>query len=164
MQTGEGRVRVVKIPGKLALVVFLVNMVRQKSMGDPGDCPLEDGDLLPACQREFPAAMRNEIVLLLSNMAKLITDAGGADELVRCDHPSLFCVQTFFCLRLRRLVSVSQTRQIHDTLHAVVHVWSFSEVLVYLMVDEATRVRPKHVLRDLTARSPFAAIMQAWIN
>ena len=50
--------------------------------------------------------------------------------------------------RLRRPVSVPRTRQSIDTLLADVHFWNYQGrgVLVYSLIDEATRFHVTHIL------------------
>ena len=68
--------------------------------------------------------------------------------------------------RLRRPVSVPRTRQFNDTLLADVHLWSFRgrEVLVYSMIDEATRFHVTQILPSQSARDLHEAIMTAWVK
>ena len=69
-------------------------------------------------------------------------------------------------LRLRRPVSVPRTRQFSDTLQADVHFWNFRgrEVLVYSMIDEATRFHVTQILPSQSARDLYEAIMAAWVK
>ena len=100
--------------------------------------------------QEFPEKMRRAIIRIHTNLghpqnltlAKMISDAGASEEMIKCAnrYPCSVC-QRMSPLRLRRPVSVPRTRQFNDTLLADVHFWNFRgcEVLVYSMIDEATR-------------------------
>ena len=68
--------------------------------------------------------------------------------------------------RLRRPVSVPGTRQFNDTLLADVHFWNFRgrEVLVFSMIDEATRFHVTQILPSQSARDLYEAIMAAWLK
>ena len=63
-------------------------------------------------------------------------------------------------------VSVPRTPQFDDTLLADVHFWNYQrrEVLVYQLVDEATRFHVTQVLPSQSARDLCEAIMYAWVK
>ena len=52
------------------------------------------------------------------------------------------------------------------TLLAVVHFWNYQgrEVLVYSMIDEATRFHVTQILPSQSARDLYEAIMTAWVK
>ena len=83
-----------------------------------------------------------------------------------CDSVSVFCVQANVRPRLRRPVSVPRTRQFNDTLLADVHFWNYQgrEVLVYSMIDEATRFHVTQILPSESARDLYQAIMTALVK
>ena len=83
-----------------------------------------------------------------------------------CDSVSVFRVQANVPARLRRSVSVPRTRQFNDTLLADVHFWNFRgrEVLVYSMIDEATRLHVTQILPSQSARDLCEAIMRGWVK
>ena len=68
--------------------------------------------------------------------------------------------------RLRRPVSVPKTRQFSDTLLADVHFWIFPgrEVLLYSVIDEATRFHVTQILPSQSARDLYEAITSAWVQ
>ena len=68
--------------------------------------------------------------------------------------------------RLWRLVSVQRTRQFNDILLADVHVWNYQgrEVLVFSLIDEATRLHVTQILPPQSARDLYEAIMNAWVK
>ena len=59
-----------------------------------------------------------------------------------------------------------RTRQFNDTLLADVHFWNHNgqRVLIYSMIDEATRFHVAEVVEDQTAYSLYQAIMRAWVK
>ena len=79
---------------------------------------------------EFPEQTRRAIIRIHTNLghpqnstlAKMITDAGGSEELIKCAtrYQCSVC-KRMSQPRLRRLVSVPRTRQFNDTLLADVH-------------------------------------------
>ena len=68
--------------------------------------------------------------------------------------------------RLRRPVSVPRTRQFNDTLLADVHFWNYQgrEMLVYSLIDEATRFHVTQIVPSQSARDLYEAIMNAWVK
>ena len=84
-----------------------------------------------------------------------------------CDAVSVYCMQCE-CPgpRLRRPVSVPRTRQFNNTLLADVHFWNYQgrEVLVYSLIDEATRFHVTQIVPSQSARDLYEAIMDAWVK
>ena len=72
------------------------------------------------------------VILKNSTLAKVITDAGGSEEMKMCDSVSVFRVQANVPASSPTSVSVPRTRQFNDTLLADVHFWNYRgrEVLV----------------------------------
>ena len=111
--------------------------------------PSEEDESMREWRQEFPEKMRRAIIRIHTNLghpqnstlAKMISDAGGSEEMIKCAnrYPCSVCKRMSWP-RLRRPVSVSRTRQFNDTLLAGVHFWNFRgrEVLVYSMIDEVT--------------------------
>ena len=97
----------------------------------------------------------------------MISDAGGSEEMIKCAtrYPCSVC-KRMSQLRLRRPVSVPRTRQYNDTLLADVHFWNCQgrEVLVYSMIDYATRFHVTQILSTQSARDLYEAIMTAWVK
>ena len=126
-------------------------------------------------RHEFPEQLRRAIVPIHTNLghpqkstlAKMITDAGGSEEMIKCAtrYPCSVC-KRMHRPRLRRPVSVPRTRQFNDTLLADVHFWNYEgrEVLVYSMIDEATRFHVTQILPSQSARDLYEAIMTAWVK
>ena len=102
-----------------------------------------------------------------STLVKMISDAGGGEEMIKCAtrYPCSVC-RRMSRPRLRRPVSVPRTRQFNGTLLADVHYWNFRgrEVLVYSMIDEATRFHVTQILPSQSARDLYEAIMAAWVK
>ena len=96
-----------------------------------------------------------------------VTDAGGSEEIIKCAtrYPSSVG-KRMSRPRLRRPVSVPRTRQFNDTLLADVHFWNYQgrEVLVYSLIDEATRFHVTQILPSQSARDLYEAIMTAWVK
>ena len=65
--------------------------------------------------------------------------------------------------RLRRPVSVPRTRQFNGTLLGDVHVWNYQgrDVLVYSLIDEATRFHVTQILSSQSGRDLYEAVMTA---
>ena len=85
--------------------------------------------------------------------------------MIKCVYSiSVFLVKRMSQPRLGRPVSVPRTRQFNDTLLADVHFWNYQgrEVLVYSMIDEATRFHVTQFLPSQSARDLCEAIMTAW--
>ena len=99
-----------------------------------------------------------------SILAKTITDASGADELVGCaaECPCSVCGR-LSRPRLRRPVSVPQICFTTRCLLMFISGPS-TEILTYCVIGEATRFHVTHVLRDQTASVSFGGIIQAWIR
>ena len=97
----------------------------------------------------------------------MISDAGGSEEMIKCAtrYPCSVC-KRMSRPRLRRPVSVPRTRQYNDTLLAGVHLWNHQgrEVLVYSLIDEATRFHVTQILPSQSARDLYEAIMTAWVK
>ena len=68
--------------------------------------------------------------------------------------------------RLRRPVSVPRTRQFNNTLLADVHFWDYQgrEVLVYSLIDEATRFHVTQISPSQSARDLYEATMNTWVK
>ena len=110
----------------------------------------EEDEAMREGRQEFLEQTRRTIIRIhtnfghprMSTLAKMIADAGGSEEMVKCAtrYPCSVC-KRMSRPRLRRLVSVPRTRQFNDTLLADVHFWSYQgrDVLVYSLIDEATR-------------------------
>ena len=102
-----------------------------------------------------------------STLAKMISDAGGSEETIKCAtrYPCSVC-KRMSRPRLRRPVSVPRTRQFNDTLLADVHFWNYQcrEVLVYSLIDEATRFHVTQIVPSQSARDLYEAIMNAWVK
>ena len=98
-----------------------------------------------------------------STLAKMIADAGGSECATR--YPCSVC-KRMSRPRIRRLVSVPRTPQFNDTLLADVHFWNHQgrEVLVYSMIDEATRFHVTQILPSQSARDLYEAIMTALVK
>ena len=121
-------------------------------------------------RQEFPEKMRRAIIRIHTNvghpqnstLAKMISDAGGSEEMI---HRATW-YPCSVCKRMPRPVSVPRTRQFNDTLPAYVHFWNFRgrEVLVHSMIDEATRFHVTHILPSQSARDLCEAIMTAWVK
>ena len=127
--------------------------------------PSEEDELMREWRQEFPATIRIHTNLghpQNSTLAKMITDAGGSEEMIKCATRYLCSVcKRMSRPRLRRPVSVPRTRQFNDTLLADVHFWNHqqgSEVLVYSMIDEATRFHVTQILPSQSARDLYEAI------
>ena len=62
--------------------------------------------------------------------------------------------------------SCVRTRQFNDTLLADVNFWNYQgrEVLVYSMIDEATRFHVTQILPAQSGRDLYLAIMTAWVK
>ena len=113
-------------------------------------CPSEEDEAMREWRQEFLEQLRCVIVRIHTNLghpqnstlAKMISDAGGSEEMIKCatQYPCSVC-KRMSRPRLRRLVSVPRTRQFNETLFADVHFWNHRgrEVVVYSMIDEATR-------------------------
>ena len=97
----------------------------------------------------------------------MITDAGGSEEMVKCAtrYPCSVC-KRMSRPRLRRPVSVPRTRQFKDTLLADVNFWNYQdrEVLVYSLIDEATRFHVTRILPSQSPRDLYEGIMTAWVK
>ena len=102
-----------------------------------------------------------------STLAKMISDAGGSEEMIKCAarYPCSVC-KRMSRPRLRRPVSVPRTRQFNDTLLADVHFWNYQgrEFFVYSMIDEATRFHVTRILPSQSARDLYEAIVTAWVK
>ena len=102
-----------------------------------------------------------------STLAKMISDAGGSEEMIKCAtrYPCSVC-KRMSRPRLRRPVSVPRTRQFNDTLLADVHFCNCQgrEVLVYSVIDEATRFHVTQIVPSQSARDLYEAIMNAWVK
>ena len=110
------------------------------------------------------------VTLKNSTLAKMITDvtdAGGSEEMIKCAnrYPCSVC-KRMSPPRLRRPVSNPRNRQFKDTLLADVHFWNYQgrEVLVYSLIDEATRFHVTQILPSQSARDLYEAIMNAWVK
>ena len=124
---------------------------------------------------EFTTETRNAVMKLHTNLghplpstlAKMLSDAGGSEDMIRCAtrYPCPTC-HRHGALRLRRPASVPRTRQFNDTLLVDVHFWDFrgERVLVYSMIDEATRFHVAEVVIRQGAMDLFEAIMRGWIR
>jgi hypothetical protein len=85
-------------------------------------------------RKEFPAETRNAVTRLHTNlghplpstMAKMLSDAGGAEEAIQCvlQYPCPTC-HRHGAPPLRRPASVPRTRQFNDTVLVDVHHWDF---------------------------------------
>ena len=92
-------------------------------------CPSEEDKEMRERQ-EFPEQTRRAISRIHTNLghpqnstlAKMISDAHGSEEMIKCAtrHPCSVC-KRMSRTRLRRPVSVPRTRQFNDTLLADVH-------------------------------------------
>ena len=81
-------------------------------------------------RQEFPEKMRRAIIRIHTNLghpqnstlAKMISDAGGSEDMIKCEtrYPCSVC-KRMSQPRLRRPVSLPRTRQFNDTLVADVH-------------------------------------------
>ena len=112
--------------------------------------PSEEDEAMREWRQEFPEQTRREITRIHTNLghpqnstlAKMITDAGGSEEVIKCAtrYPCSVC-KRMSRPRLQRPVSVPRTRQFNDTLLADVHVWNYQgrEVLMCSLIDEAAR-------------------------
>ena len=93
----------------------------------------------------------------------MISDAGGSEEMIKCAtrYPCSVC-KRMARPRLRRPVSVPRTRQFNDTLLADVHFRNYQgrEVLVYSLIDEATRFHVTQIVPSQSARDLYEAIME----
>ena len=104
--------------------------------------PSEEDEAMRKWRQEFPEQMRRAIIRIHTNLghphnstlAKMISDAGGSEEMIKCStrYPCSVC-KRMSRPRLRRPVSIPRTRQFNDTLLADVHFWNCQghEVLVY---------------------------------
>ena len=88
--------------------------------------PSEEDEAMREGRQEFPEQTRRAIIRIQTNLghpqnstlAKMITDAGGSEEIIKCANRYPCSV----CKRMsRRPVSVPRTRQFNDTLLADVH-------------------------------------------
>ena len=114
-------------------------------------------------RQAFPEQLRRAIVRIHTNLghpqnstlAKVISDAGGSEEVINCatQYPCSVC-KRMSRRRLRRPVSVPRTRQFNDILLAEVHFWNHQgrEVLVCSMIDEATRFHVTQILPSISSR------------
>ena len=137
--------------------------------------PSEEDESMREWRQEFPEKMRRAIIRIHTNLghpqhstlAKMISDAGGCEAMIKCAtrYPCSVC-KRMSRPRLRRPVSVPRTRQFNDTLLADVHFWNFRgrEVSVYSMIDEATRFHVTQILPSQSARDLYEAIMTAWVK
>ena len=112
--------------------------------------PSEEDNAIREWRQEFPEQTRRAISRIhgnlghpqISTLAKMISDAGGSEEMIKCATrcPCSVC-KRMSRPRLRRPVSAPRTRHFNDTLLAHVHFWNYQgrEVLVYSMIDDATR-------------------------
>ena len=137
--------------------------------------PSEEDEAMREWRQEFPEQLRRVIVRIHTNhghpqnsaLAKMISDAGGSEEMIKCAtrYPCSVC-KRMSQPRLRRPVSVPRTRLFNDTLLADVHFWNYQgrEVLVYSMIDEATRFHVTQILLSPSARALYEAIMTAWVK
>ena len=119
--------------------------------------PSEEDQAMREWRQEFPEQLRRVIVRIHTNLghpqkstlAKMISDAGGSEETIKCAtrYPCSSC-KRMSRHRLRRPVSVPRTPQFNDTLLADVYFWNYQgrEVLVYSMIDEATRCLVTQIL------------------
>ena len=95
--------------------------------------PSEEDDSMREWRQEFPEQTRRAIIRIHTNLghpqnstlAKMISDAGGSEEMIKCAtrYPCPVC-KRMSRPRLRRPVSVPRTRQFNDTLLADVHFWT----------------------------------------
>ena len=137
--------------------------------------PLEEDDVIREWRQEFPEQTKRAIIRIHTNLghpqnstlAKMISDAGGSEEMIKCAtrYPCSVC-KRMSRPRPRRLVSVPRTRQFNDTLLADVHFWNYQgrEVLVYSLIDEATRFQVTQIVSSQSARDLYEAIMNAWVK
>ena len=137
--------------------------------------PSEADEAMREWRQKFPEQTRRAIIRIHTNLghplnstlAKMITDAGGSEEMIKCAnrYPCSVC-KRMPRPRLRRPVSVPRTRQFNDTLLADVHFWNYqgSEVLAYSLIDEATRFHVTQVVPSQSARDLYEAIMNAWVK
>ena len=137
--------------------------------------PSEADEAMREWRQEFPEQMRRAIIRIHTNLghlqnstlAKMISDAGGSEEMIKCAtrYPCSVC-KRMSRPRLRRPVSVPRTRQFNDTLLADVHFWNYQgrEVLVYSLIDEATRFHVTQIVSSQSARDLYEAIMNAWVK
>ena len=132
--------------------------------------PSEEDDAIREWRQEFPEQTTRAISRIHTNLghpqistfAKMISDAGGSEKMIKCatQYPCSVC-KRMSVPRLRRPVSVPRIRQFSDTLLADVHFGHYQgrEVLVYSLIDEATRSHVTQSARDL-----YEAIMSAWVK
>ena len=137
--------------------------------------PSEGDNAIREWRQEFPEQARCAISRIHTNLghpqnstlAKMISDAGRSEEMIKCAtrYPCSVC-KRMSRPRLRRPVSAPRTRQFNDTLLADVHVWNYKgrEVLAYSMIDEATRFHVTQILSSQSARDLYEAIMTAWVK
>ena len=137
--------------------------------------PSEEDDTIREWKQEFPKQTRRAIRQIHSNLGhpqnstltKMISDAGGSEELIKCAtrYPCSVC-KRMSRPRLQRPVSVPRTRQFNDTLLTDVHFWNYQgrEVVVYSLTDEATRYHVTQVLQSESARHLFEAITSARVK
>lgn len=89
-------------------------------------------------------------------LAKILLDHGGGDQLVQCSakYPCPEC-RSSAGPRPRRPVAIPRTRQFNDTLLGDVHFWEHrrATVLVYSLIDEATRFHLAHLVPNNTRGS-----------
>ena len=137
--------------------------------------PSEEDEAMREWRQEFLEQTRRAIIRIHTNLghpqnstlAKMISDAGGSEEMIKCAtrYPCSVC-KRMSRPRLRRPVSVPRTRQFNDTLLADVHFWNYQgrEVLVYSLIDEATRFHVTQIVPSQSARDLYEAIMNAWVK
>ena len=137
--------------------------------------PSEADEAMREWRQAFPEQTRRAIIRIHTNLghpqnstlAKMISDAGGSEEMIKCAtrYPCSVC-KRMSRPRLQRPVSVPRTRQFNDTLLADVHFWNYQgrEVLVYSLIDEATRFHVTQIVPSQSARDLYEAIMNAWVK
>ena len=137
--------------------------------------PNEEENALAQWRRDFTEDQRNAIVRTHTNMghpmpstlAKMLHEAGADDNLIKCamKYPCPVCLRQQRP-RMRRPTSVPRTRQFNDTLLVGVNYWDCNgeQVLMYHMIDEATRFHVAHVLANQSAPALYEAIMASWIK
>ena len=113
--------------------------------------PSEEDEAMREWRQEFPEQLRHVIVRIHTNLGhpqiltlkKMISDAGGSEEVIKCAtrYPCSVC-KRMSRPRPRRPVSVPRTRQSR-------------EVLVYSMIDEATRFHVTQILPSQSARDLY---------
>ena len=137
--------------------------------------PSEEDEAMREWRQEFPEQTRRAIIRIHTNLghpqnstlAKMVSDAGGSEEMIKyaSRYPCSVC-KRMSRPRLRRPVSVPRTRQFNDTLLADVHFWNYQgrEVLVYSLIDEATRFHVTQIVPSQSAPDLYEAIMNAWVK